>query len=202
MYTYEIAVIGFVGGGPYDHSTDLEAAGYCLGAGAAGARLSVLHVEQWEVLSHNYGVYTSLTDSAKTVTTRGRCNIRGGATEFEIPPTQRVTRVCAEAGVDSWASGAPCLNFLQMEVAPVTERGAPTITSIGNCSRPSEERQQVGTYKHRPYDTEYCRVVDIPEGLTLAGIAGRGGDSWDQVTLRPAPLMAYPTLILPGCVQD
>jgi len=27
----------------------------------------------------------------------------------------------------------------------------------------------------------HAQEVVIPEGLTLAGIAGRGGDSWDQV---------------------
>lgn len=43
MYTYEIASVGGQGGGPYDHATDLEAAGHCLGPGAAGARVSVEH---------------------------------------------------------------------------------------------------------------------------------------------------------------
>lgn len=41
-------------------------------------QLSLLHVEEWTVLSHNYGVYTSLTDPTKTITTSGQCNIRGG----------------------------------------------------------------------------------------------------------------------------
>lgn len=41
MYMYEIATIGSAAGRPYDHANDLEAAAYCLGAGAVGARVSM-----------------------------------------------------------------------------------------------------------------------------------------------------------------
>lgn len=34
-----------------------------------------------------------------------------------------------------------------------------------------------------------AQVVDIPEGLTLAGLSGRAGDSWDQVTLHVCPFL-------------
>lgn len=41
MYTYEIVTIGSAAGRPYDHAAELQAAGYCLGAGAVGARVSI-----------------------------------------------------------------------------------------------------------------------------------------------------------------
>jgi hypothetical protein len=40
-------------------------------------QLSKLHVEHWQVLSHNYGTYTCIKDPSKEITTAGVGNVRG-----------------------------------------------------------------------------------------------------------------------------
>eukprot|EP00878_Enallax_costatus_P011133 GHUV01011626.1.p1 GENE.GHUV01011626.1~~GHUV01011626.1.p1 ORF type:complete len:290 (+),score=52.35 GHUV01011626.1:379-1248(+) len=176
-YTVRFADIGGNGGGAFDHAEYLMQQGYNLGCGSKGMHLTTLHVERWRVLSHVSAVYTSWSETSKTCAVPGSGNIKDAlkAVDINIGPDDRVTKVGAEYGLRQWAAGAVCLDNLQITIGAA--EGMTRVESVGDSSYMIPIHK--ATYK----------VVDIPQGLTLAGIGGRTGDSWDQVVLYVCPYL-------------
>lgn len=82
-------------------------------------------------------------------------------------------------------SGGICLEFLEIETAPVEQAGQNAQESVGTCVVDAESRADAGSHLAGMGGT--CKVVHIPDGMTLAGIEGKAGDSWDQVSLLVCP---------------
>ncbi|KIY95502.1 hypothetical protein MNEG_12461 [Monoraphidium neglectum] len=191
-YVMELAVIGGSGGGPFDHraATEQQGAG-TLGCGARGMRLSRLHVEGWAVLSNVKATYALIKDpNGASVAVPATGNVRGRATEIEIAPDERVALLSCEHRFRSWDAGAHCLSALRLEIeGPGGRRRAALAVGYGQKRFADRAHRVPGHISETDGDLD---VVAFPEGLTLAGIAGRAGDSWDQVRLLACPFLPEP----------
>ncbi|WIA39148.1 hypothetical protein OEZ86_005276 [Tetradesmus obliquus] len=181
-YLLKLADIGGHGGGSFDHRDDLTQLGLAMGCGSSsGVRLSSMHIEQHRVLSHLQASYSRCAEpraqAAVPVTGTGNIRSTADATDIIIADDERVAMVGVEYGFMAWAAGAICLNHLRFTMAAVD--GSERVCSVGPSRFPSAHQQ--------PCKGANLQVIAIPEGLTLAGLSGRSGDSWDQISLYVTP---------------
>ncbi|WIA18844.1 hypothetical protein OEZ85_003522 [Tetradesmus obliquus] len=181
-YLLKLADIGGHGGGSFDHRDDLSQLGLAMGCGSSsGVRLSSMHIEQHRVLSHLQASYSRCAEpsaqAAVPVTGTGNIMSTADATDIIIADDERVAMVGVEYGFMAWAAGAICLNHLRFTMAAVD--GSERVCSVGPSRFPSAHQQ--------PCKGANLQVIAIPEGLTLAGLGGRSGDSWDQISLYVTP---------------
>eukprot|EP00775_Hariotina_reticulata_P013149 gene13149-13279_t len=200
MYTVELFSVGGAGGASFDHSQHLQDVGFVLGAAPNGVKLSSLHIEHWEthgktpILAHHHATYTQLKYPDISIAVPGAGEPAPTGTDLVIPPSHRVAHISLESGFLRTASMANALNFLRLNLLPMypgqpqvsVQAGRPMfrhdyLYPVGVSTSQVQMPAPAYFIQTRKYGPAWRSEAPVPDGMTLAGLAGRAGQIWDQV---------------------